>query len=276
MILDWKIVANKIYEDLKDEISIITKKPKLRVILVWENPESIRYVHQKQKWANYVWFDFELIKFENNISQDILENEIIKLNNDDNISWFIVQLPLPKNIDEKRIINLINPDKDIDWFHPINQGKILIWDNSWLVPCTPRGVIELLNYYNIDIVWQNITIIWRSNIVGKPLANLLINIWATVTVCNSKTKNISFYTKNSDIVILAMWVAKFLKKEMISKDCIVIDVWFSIINNKIYWDADAEEIEKNWNSISPVPGGVGTLTVANLLKNTLKAYKNKY
>jgi methylenetetrahydrofolate dehydrogenase (NADP+)/methenyltetrahydrofolate cyclohydrolase len=275
MLLDWKIVAQNIYDDLKTEISSLEKKPKLAVILVWKNPSSIRYVNQKQKWAEYTWIDFELLKFEESIRQEELLKVIDKLNNDKNINWYIVQLPLPKTINEKNIINSISPEKDVDGFHPVNQWKIVIWDDSWLAPCTPTWMIELLNYYKIDIVWKNVVIIWRSNIVWKPIANLLINIGATVTICNSKTKNIEFYTKNADIIITAMWSPKFLTTEKIKSNSIIVDVWFTVIDGKIYWDADFENIIKNWNPITPVPGWVWALTVACLMKNTLKAYKNQ-
>lgn len=273
MILDWKIVAEKIYNELKNEILPLEKKPKLWAILIWNNSSSIRYIKQKQKWAEYIWVDFELLTFDENISQISLLEEINKLNIDENISWFIIQLPLPKHINEQEIINSINPEKDVDWFHPINQWKIVIWDETWLKPCTPAWVIELCKFYNIDLIWKNIVIIWRSNIVWKPLANMLINMQATLTICNSKTKNIDFYTKNADIIITAMWSPEFLTTEKINKDTVVIDVWFSVIDWKIYWDCDFENIIQNWNKITPVPGWVWALTVAMLMKNTLKAYK---
>lgn len=274
MILDWKVIAQKIYDDLKLEISSLSKKPKIWVILVWENSSSIRYINQKQKWANYIWIDFELFKFDETVTEDKLIEVLNKLNLNNNISGYIVQLPLPKHINEKNIINAIIPSKDIDWFHPINQWKIVIWDQDWLTPCTPTWVLEIFNYYNIDIVWKNIVIIWRSNIVWKPLLNMLVNKSATVTICNSKTKNIDFFTKNADIVITAMWVANFLTVDKINKDTIIIDVWFSVIDWKIYWDCDFKNIENNWNKITPVPWWVWTLTVACLMKNALKAYKS--
>lgn len=275
MILEWKKVTKEIYENIKKEISKLEKKPKLAVILVWKNSPSLRYIKQKKKWAEYVWMDFELINFDYDIKEEVLLNKISKLNNDDSIHWFMVQTPLPNHINIEKILNSINPEKDVDWFHPINQWKIVIWDKSWLPACTPAWVIEILKYYNIDIIWKNVVVIWRSNIVWKPLTNLLINIWATVTSCNSKTKNIDFYTKNADIVITAMWSPKFLTLDKINEKTVVIDVWFTVIDEKIYWDADFENIEKNWNMITPVPWWVWLLTVAMLLKNTLKAFYNK-
>lgn len=273
MILSWKDLAQKIYDDIKNEVKKFEKKPKLWVVLVWQNESSLRYIKQKQKWAEYVWFDFELYLFDNEISENNLLLQIEKLNNDNNISWYIVQLPLPKHIDKNKIINKIHPDKDVDWFHPLNQWKIVVWDKTWFLPCTPAWILGLLDYYNIEIVWRNIVILWRSNIVWKPLLNMLVNEWATLTICNSKTKNIEFFTKNADIVILATWQRGLLKSHMIKKDAVVIDVWFSVFEGKIYWDACFDEILLNWNKITPVPWWVWPLTVAFLMKNTLFAYK---
>lgn len=275
MILDGKIVAQAIYEDIKQEISTLTQKPKLWVILVGNNPSSLRYINQKQKWAEYVGIDFEIFSFEENIAEKDLLECVHKMNNDENISWYIVQLPLPAHINEKNIINSIAPEKDVDGFHPENQWKIVIWDTSGLAPCTPTGMMELLKYYNIDVVWKNVVIIGRSNIVGKPIANLLINASATVTICNSKTKNIEVFTKNADIIITAMWKPKFLTVEKIHPKAIILDVWFSVIDDKIYGDCDFENIIKNGNDITPVPGWVGALTVSCLMKNTLCAFKNR-
>jgi len=209
-----------------------------------------------------------------NISQNDLEDILEKLNNDETVSWYIVQLPLPKHIDETKIINLINPKKDVDWFHPENQGKLLIWDNSWLVPCTPAWIMEILKRQNIDFYGKQAVVVGRSNIVWKPSTTLLINSWATVTSCNSKTPDISNYTKHADIVIMAVWKPGFLKSDMIKKDAIVIDVWFTIVDWKIHWDCKTEDIDNLWAKITPVPGWVWAMTVAMLMKNTLKAFNN--
>ena len=274
MLLDWKLVSQQIYSTLKEEIKLLEKKPKLWVILVWNNPSSLRYISQKQKWAEFIWMDFELFNFDENVSNEEIIQKIEQLNNDSNISGFILQLPLPKHLNEEEILNKIDPKKDVDWFHPINQWKIVINDKSGLFPCTPAGIMDIFSYYKIELSWKNVVVVWRSNIVWKPIANMLINAWSTVTVCNSKTKDLNYYTKNADIIIMAIWVPNFLKKENINKNTIIIDVWFSVVDGKIYWDADFENIYNNWNSITPVPGWVWVLTVASLLKNTLKAFKN--
>jgi len=273
MLLNPKIFANYIYDNLKLEIYNLEKKPSLWIILVWDNEASLRYVAQKQKYAETIWIKFVLKKFDSEISQEKLLEQINDFNIDENISWFMVQLPLPSHIDEKNIINAISPEKDVDWFHPVNQWKLVIWDDSWFIPCTPAGIMEFLNYSNISCLWKQVVVIWRSNIVWKPITNLLINAWATVISCNSKTPSIKKYTREADIVISAAWHPWLINLDMLKKDSIVIDVWFSFINWKIFWDADTWNIDEAWIKITPVPGWVWVLTVAILMNNTLKAYK---
>jgi methylenetetrahydrofolate dehydrogenase (NADP+)/methenyltetrahydrofolate cyclohydrolase len=273
MLIDWKKIAWKIYEEIKNEVENIEKKPVLGAILVWNNSASLRYIKQKRKWADFCWIDFKLKQFEENISEEELLEEINKFNLDENISWYIVQLPLPKNINENKIIRSINSKKDVDWFHPENQWKILIWDNSWFVPCTPAWIIDILKFLKVDFYWKNVVIIGRSNIVWKPIANLLINLGSTVSVCNSKTKNIEFYTKKADIVIVATWKPWLIDESFIKKESIIIDVWFTVIDWKIHWDCLTKQIDDFWAQITPVPGWVWALTVAMLMKNTLKASK---
>lgn len=275
MILDGKLVAQNIYAELKNTISSLDTKPKLAVILVGKNSPSLRYIKQKRKWAEHIWMHFELINFDDDVEENTILTAIENLNNDSSIDGFMVQTPLPKHINFGNILNAIHPEKDVDGFHPINQGKIVIDDKTGLTACTPAGVLELCRFYKIDLIGKNIVLIGRSNIVGKPLANLLINAWATITVCNSKTKNIDFFTQNADIVITAMGSPKFLTLDKIQNHTIVIDVGFSVIDGKIYGDCDFENILKNGNSITPVPGWVGSLTVAMLLNNTFLAYSRK-
>lgn len=274
MIIDWKKVAKEIYDNLKKEIKNSSKNYSLSAILVWKNSPSLRYIKQKEKWANYVGIEFNLLNFDDNISEKELLEEIEKLNLDEKTTAFMVQLPLPKHINSEKIINSISPKKDADWFHPINLWKLVLWDKKALVSCTPAGIMKLLENYKIELSGKNITVIWRSNIVWKPVANLLINAWATVTICNSKTKNLEFYTKNSDIIIVATWIPHLLKANMINKNSVIIDVWFSVVDWKIIWDADSYNIEKQGNLITPVPGWVWPMTVAMLMKNTVKAGNN--
>ncbi len=273
MYIDWKTIALNIYDSIKGKVASLNKKPCLWVILVWSNPSSLRYIKQKQKWAEYTWIKFKLLNMDEDVSEKELIKTIHKFNKDEKITWYIVQMPLPKHIDEQKIIDAIDPIKDVDWFHPINQWKILIWDKTGLKPCTPAWVIEILKSMDMDFFWKVVCVIWKSNIVWKPVIAMLINKWATVISCNSKTMHIDKYTKLADIVIVATWKPWLVKEKMLKKDSIVIDVWFTVIDDKIYGDAETEEIEKAWHSITPVPGWVWTLTVAMLMKNTLKAYK---
>ena len=273
MKIDWKTIALNIYDKIKWKVSILDNKPTLWAILVWENSASIRYIKQKQKWAKYTWINFKLIKLEDSVSEKELLKQVKSFNKNKDISWYIVQLPLPKHIDEKNVIDSILPEKDVDWFHPINQWKIMIWDKSWLVPCTPAWIIQIFKSEDIDVTWKVVCVIWRSNIVWKPITSLLINKSATVISCNSRTRNIEKYIKEADIVIVAAWKPWLLKESMLKKWSIIIDVWFTIIDWKIHWDAETEKIDKAWHRITPVPGWVWALTVAMLMKNTLKAHK---
>jgi len=272
MIIDGKKIAQKIYDELKQKISKLDQKPTLWAILVWENSPSLRYVNQKHKWAEYIGMNFELKTFPENVTEKELLEFIEKWNNDDNISWYIVQLPLPKHINDENVINAIKPEKDVDGFHPENQWKILIWDETAFAPCTPAWVMWIFEDLNINLAWKEVVVIGRSNIVWKPVAVMLINAWATVISCNSKTLDITKYTKTADIVICAAWKPHLLKLENINDKTVVIDVGFTVVDWKIYWDADFEAINNNWNLITPVPGGVWRLTVANLMKNTYKAF----
>lgn len=271
MLINGKQIAKQIYDELKNEVQSKSIKAKLSIILLGNNPSSLRYIQQKEKWAQYVGITFELIKFEENTSEQELIKKIYELNNDKNVTWFMVQLPLPKHINEEKIIHSIHPKKDVDGFHPENQWKIMIWDKSGLFPCTPAGIMEILQYENIHVSWKVITVIWRSNIVGKPITNMLINAGATLISCNSKTKNLTEWTKVSDIIIIATGKPHMLTKDMIQENSVIIDVWFTVIDGNIYGDADTENIEKI-AKITPVPWGVGALTVAMLMKNTIKAY----
>jgi len=274
MLIDWKRLALESYKKIKLELYNLEKKPCLWAILVWNNSSSLWYISQKEKWCDYVWMDFYLEKLSENTSQEELEKVVERFNNDEKITWFIVQLPLPENIDVKKIINKINPIKDVDWFHIENQWKIVIWDNSWSVACTPAWILQLINSVEKNLEWKVVTVIWKSNIVWKPIINLLINLWATVICCNSKTKNLENFTLNSDIIISATWKNWVLNKNMVKKWSIIIDVWFLVVDWKIIWDVkDTEEIDKMWCFITPVPGWVWPMTVVNLINNTLKIYK---
>ncbi len=272
MIIPWVQIAREIYDILKTEVSLLKRKPTLGVILVWENSPSLRYINQKKKWAEYIWINFKLKTLKIDITEQKLLEVIYDFNKDESINWFMIQFPLPDHINKVNIINAIDSKKDVDWFTTINTWKICIWDNSWLAPCTPAWIMYILNYLNIDLCWKNIVVIGRSNIVWKPITNMLMNAWATVINCNSKTKNLKFFTKESNIIISAAWKPWLITEDMIKNDAVIIDVWFSIIDGKIYWDCDIKN-DSNYK-ITPVPGWVWPLTVAMLMQNTIKAHKS--
>jgi len=275
-ILDWKFVASKIHEDLKKRVSQFDTAITLWAVLIWdEDSPSLRYIHQKRMACEKIGLSFSLFHFPKSISEDELIDEIHKLNNDNNISAYIVQLPLPAHINSSKIIEHIDPSKDADWFHPENQWKVMIGDTSWFTPCTPAGIIQILEYYNIQLSWKKVCMIWKSNIVWKPLSLLCVNAGATVTLCHSKTPDINQYTKIADIIISATWVAWILTPEMTSKSAIIIDVWFSLVEWEICWDSETQKFIENGNLITPVPWGVWPMTVAMLLFNTLKAYERR-
>lgn len=276
MIIDGVKIAEKINLEMIEEIKGFKWKPCLCVVLVWNSQASMRYIKQKHKLCDFVWIDFKLEKLDEDISENELLEVIEKLNNDKSVTWYMVQMPLPKQIDEHVIINKIDPKKDADWFHIENQWKVLIWDHTWLVACTPAWIIDIIKSLVDSLSWKVVTVIWKSNIVWKPVVNLLINLWATVISCNSKTKDLESFTKKSDIIVSATWKPWVINKDMIKDNSIIIDVWFTVIDWKIYGDvADFDEISKSSTYITPVPWWVWPLTVTNLIKNTLKIYKNE-
>jgi len=273
VILDGKKIASETYEKLRAQIEWLQEKPVLWAVLVWENNSpSMRYIRQKRRECRKIGMWFELYQFPEDISEEALQSEIISLNNNTKISGYIVQLPLPNHIDALKIIRNIDPLKDVDGFHPENQGKIVLWDGTGFTPCTPAGIMKIFEYYNINLLGKNIKILGQSNIVGKPMAQLCINAWATVTSCNSKTKNLAEHTKHADIIISATGRAHLLTADMVSPGATIIDVWFSVIDDIVYWDADYKNILSTGNAITPVPGWVWPMTVAMLLSNPLQAH----
>lgn len=270
-LIDGKKISSQIKDELKEAIIKENIKPSMVVISVGDNEASKVYVGQKEKAANYIGYDYKHIHFDS-ISDDDLVKEIEKINNDKNINGLIVQLPLPKGMDENRIVNSICPDKDIDGLTVVNAGR-LINKEKGLVSCTPSGIMELLRRENIEIEGKNAVVIGRSILVGKPMANLLLNANATVTVCHSKTKDIKSITKKADIIVVAIGKKHFLTSDMIRKGAIVIDVGINREEKKLYGDCNTEDCLPKVKRITPVPGGVGPMTVAMLMKNTYEAYK---
>ncbi|WBX36351.1 bifunctional 5,10-methylenetetrahydrofolate dehydrogenase/5,10-methenyltetrahydrofolate cyclohydrolase [Mycoplasma capricolum] len=278
VILDGKLVSKTRKQLVKQEIDIYLnkgyRKPKLAVILIGNDQASELYVSNKIKACNLVGIESILLRFDENITSKTLSDQINQLNNDQEIDAILLQLPLPKHLNEQKFLQAITPLKDVDGFHYINQGKMLEGYDT-IYPCTPIGVINLLKAYNIDVKSKDITIIGTSNIVGKPLAIMLSNMGATISMCNKNTKSLKKYTKISDIVISATGKQSIITKDMIKKDAIVIDVGIirDPITNKIVGDVDFENVKEVCSYITPVPGGVGPMTVAMLLENTLQLYK---
>ncbi len=272
-ILDGKKLSVKILEDLADKLSKLSKKPHLVVILVGENSASRLYVGMKEKTAQRIGIKSTVLKYPENTSEQALLNKIQELNEDKDVDAILIQLPLPKHINSTNIIQAIYPKKDVDGFTPENIGKISIGVEPYAYPCTPKGILKLLEEYDINPEGKNVVIVGRSNIVGKPVAQMLLNKNATVTICHSHTKNISDITKTADILISAVGKHKVIRKEMIKPGCVIIDVGTSVINGKTVGDVDFENLFELSSFITPVPGGVGPMTIACLMENTYGLFK---
>ena len=278
-IIDGKALSDKILKEIENEHSELQakvgRKAGLAVIIVGENPASQIYVRNKIRACERVGFHSETIRFDENITEENLLLEIEKLNNDSNIDGILVQLPIPKHIDGLKIINAISAEKDVDGFHTTNIGKMMIGDETGFLPCTPAGVIQMFEEYNIDLEGKDVLVIGQSNIVGKPMTLLLINKRATVQVCNSKTKNLPEKLQKADVVVAAAGSPKLVKGSDVKEGVVVIDIGINRVDGKICGDVDFEEVSQKASYITPVPGGVGPMTIAMLIKNTFKSYKQK-
>ena len=273
-ILNGKELARKIRIELKEKISGSSEKPGLAVVLVGEDPSSKLYVNMKERDCKKIGILSKKIKLEEDTTQERLLEIIRDLNDDDAIHGILVQLPLPSHIDESVIIDSISAQKDVDGFHPLNLGKMLQGRDCFL-PATPAGIIDLLKENNIVMEGKDIAVVGRSNIVGKPVASLLTGENGTVTVCHSRTKNIETILQRSDIIIMAIGRPNFLKGDMIKENVVIVDVGTTYVDDKLYGDVDFESVKEKAAWISPVPGGVGPMTRAALLKNTYKAFLKK-
>lgn len=275
-IIDGLSYANKIINNIKYEVNKLKVKPKLVVILVGNDNASQIYVKNKQKRCLEVGIESEVLHFDEKIKQDKLLDIIKQLNEDISVNAILVQMPLPSHINSNLIIETISPLKDVDGFHPYNVGKLALNMTPYSVACTPCGILKLLNAYNIEIKGKHVVIIGRSNIVGRPLALLLLNNDATVTVCHSKTENLKQITQTADILISAMGKAHFINSTFIKENAIIIDVGINRDkNNKLTGDVDFNDVFEKCNFITPVPKGVGPMTIAMLLQNTLDLYKTQ-
>jgi methylenetetrahydrofolate dehydrogenase (NADP+)/methenyltetrahydrofolate cyclohydrolase len=274
-IIDGKLVSTETRENIKLKVEEFYKRngyhPSLEVIVVGNNPASTVYVNNKEKACKEVGIYSVITHYPEDITEQELLDHIYWLNNSNLIDGILVQLPLPKHISEKKIASTISPLKDVDAFHPENVGKIFLGNYDFL-PCTPAGIIRLLKYYKVEISGKRCVVIGRSNIVGKPMAHLLLERNGTVTVCHSKTPNLAEITKQADILIVAVGKPNFVTADMVKPDAVVIDVGINRDENgKLVGDVDFNSVSEVASYITPVPGGVGLMTVAMLLENTLKA-----
>lgn len=277
-LLDGKALSTKIEKKVANEVIQYKKEtgsvPGLAVILVGQDPASAAYVHMKKKACDRVGFYSVTHEMPADISQDAIENTIIMMNKNPNIDGILIQLPLPSQIDTTKILELVEPSKDVDGFHPYNVGRLTTGLEGF-VPCTPLGVMELLNEYNIDVKGKNCVVVGASNIVGKPMASLLLNADATVEICHIFTDDLKKHTINADIIFVGVGVINLIKEDMVKDGAIIIDIGINRADNgKLVGDVDFENVSKKCSFITPVPGGVGPMTIAMLLSNTLKAAKS--
>lgn len=277
IIIDGRKVSLEIKEEIRSFVNNRKEKglkvPKVVSILVGNDGGSVFYINNQEKVATSLGVDFEKLLLDETISENHLIAEIEKLNNDNNVHGIILQLPLPKGINEKKVINAISADKDIDCLTYENQGKLYCGEKVFL-PCTPNSVITLLKKYEIELEGKNVVVIGRSNIVGKPVAQLLLNKNATVTICHSRTKNLQDICRDADIIVVAIGRPKYLNEDFVNENSIVIDVGTSSLDGKITGDVDFERVSDKVNMITPVPGGVGALTTTLLIKNACEALEN--
>lgn len=271
-LLDGKVVKTMALEGLKKLVNEIERPLGLTVIQVGDNASSNIYIKQKRKMAEFLGFNFNHIKLEDDVTLEEILKIIDELNNDEKVDGILVQMPVPEHLDSKVIQNAINPLKDVDGLTDINMGK-LVHKKECLVPCTALGIMELLNYYNISVTSKNVVVVGRSDLVGRPVAELLINSSATVTLCHSKTKDLASITRGADILIVAVGKSRLITKDMVKDGAVVIDVGINKLEDgSLCGDVNFENVKDKCSYITPVPGGVGQMTVLELGFNTYKAY----
>jgi len=276
-LLSGKEVSARVKAELKQEVEAMKAKgtnPGLAVIIVGEDPASKVYVGRKEAMCEELGMYSRKYAMPENTTQEELVKLVEELNCDDKIHGILVQLPLPKHLDEKAVINTIVPEKDVDAFHPVNVGKIMIGDYDF-VPCTPAGIMELIKESGVEVAGKNCVVIGRSNIVGKPMGMLLLHENGTITICHSKTQNLKDVTKSADILVAAVGIANFVTADMVKEGAVVIDVGMNRLEDgKLVGDVAFDEVEKVAGAITPVPGGVGPMTISMLMRNTITAAKS--
>ncbi|HDF6685255.1 TPA: bifunctional methylenetetrahydrofolate dehydrogenase/methenyltetrahydrofolate cyclohydrolase FolD [Staphylococcus aureus] len=275
-ILDGKQIAKDYRQGLQDQVEALKEKgftPKLSVILVGNDGASQSYVRSKKKAAEKIGMISEIVHLEETATEEEVLNELNRLNNDDSVSGILVQVPLPKQVSEQKILEAINPDKDVDGFHPINIGKLYI-DEQTFVPCTPLGIMEILKHADIDLEGKNAVVIGRSHIVGQPVSKLLLQKNASVTILHSRSKDMASYLKDADVIVSAVGKPGLVTKDVVKEGSVIIDVGNTPDENgKLKGDVDYDAVKEIAGAITPVPGGVGPLTITMVLNNTLLAEK---
>ncbi len=271
-IIDGKKIRDEILDDLKKQVKQYMIKPCLAVIQIGDNEASNTYIKSKEKACNNIGMYFKHIKFPETVKEIEVINKILELNNDEYVHGILLQLPLPEGFNQDKLINYIARNKDVDGLTDINIGNIFN-NKPGLVSCTPQGIMKLLEEEKVDVEGKNVVIVGRSNLVGKPLLGLMLNKSATVTICHSKTENLKKHTKNADILVVAVGKPKFITEDMVKEDAVVIDVGINRVDNKLCGDVDYDKVKAKAKKITPVPGGVGPMTVAMLMSNVISAYE---
>lgn len=276
-IISGKIISAQIRDEVKEQVVALKGQgiyPHLVVILIGDDPGSQVYVRNKELASEYCGIGSTVIRQSKDIQEEDLLQIIHGLNEDKNVHGILVQMPIPEHISKEKVILAINPKKDVDGFHPSNVGQLLYGSSDVLLPCTPAGIIELLDRSDVEIAGKQAVIVGRSNIVGKPVFHMLLEKNATVTICHSKTKELKAITKQADILVVAIGRANMITGEYVKEGAVVIDVGVNRIDGKLYGDVDFDSVASVASKITPVPGGVGLMTVAMLMKNTVKAAQN--
>jgi methylenetetrahydrofolate dehydrogenase (NADP+)/methenyltetrahydrofolate cyclohydrolase len=277
-LLDGKKTASLVRERIAEEVERLKAEgkgvPGLAVVIVGENPASKVYVGQKEKACKAVGFNSILHRLPEETTQEELLALVDKMNNDPEIDGILVQLPLPRHMDSDSIIAAIRPEKDVDGFHPINMGK-LVTGLKGTEPCTPKGIMYILNEYGVELEGKRAVVLGRSNIVGKPIAHMLMAKNATVTICHSRTKDMASYTRDADVIVAAVGKPKFLTADMVREGAVIVDVGINRLDSGLVGDVDFEALKEKASFITPVPGGIGPMTIAMLLQNTLEAFRRK-
>lgn len=272
-ILDGRKLKTKILANLKSKIAQMEEKPSLTVILAGNNPASLIYVNNKKRTAEEIGINSNIITYPSSVTEDELLAKIHQLNKDDSVNAILVQLPLPGHISKEKVINMIDPKKDVDGFTPYNFGKLFSGEIPFVYPCTPKGILLLLDEYGIELDGKHAVIVGRSNIVGKPLLQMMLNRNATVSICHSHTKNLADITKTADILVSAVG-ENIIEEKMLKPGCVVVDVGiFKDAAGRTRGDVDFENVSKIASYISPVPGGVGPMTITSLMLNTVELFE---